>query len=659
VYYEKTVIISSTEELACVAMSTGQGRDFERHVDFGALMRGARREPPLPVGMPAIVRHLAFWIPGSLTLRRQVWVKEIEDFIIVLCDHLHRKAFEPLVPSLQKKQNGSAARLNLLDNSCLAFKRMAERKPLRKEEFTRYQTFRLGFKWQSMPVQFGLEMHDEFFTLTTVIDLSLRDPSVGFNKTDDPHGIALAGALTTFHENAVHRYEGKNGNSTPQALKAAYDIIYYNVWNALREAIFAGVIKEINSRRLGSIFVDFRSLIASRTKALSDTPGVAPTEKIFSSDDAARDVGAVLPFMKAYEPLSNKATIGHLERVEYTFSRYLGDGYIYGSALGAVPRNIEDKAAPLTYLLLCANDNKEETGRLVDTMHMLGTTRLAALYNLPHIIRASFELRKLEREIEDRQARMQGKTKKAFASASRRMAEKLPSFGQRLAEIGQGMEEGNANIIGGLAQRVERSRYHQGQFDGLVRDLAIRPIEGYPTYDWAVRRRLGGIYDFINTVGHRYERLQNKLTALNRQQGTSELLSLTKLLTRYTKEIDTLQKNADTALFVFLFPYYASSFLLHFYDEHHWTEHWKTKWLILIGSIVVGVVLAARKRLYRKLRELFDWALKTVLRSKNALIRWFEAKRQQAQGMAQRMVSGLRHAWSASALLSRLRTGRK
>jgi hypothetical protein len=192
---------------------------------------------------------------------------------------------------------------------------------------------------------------------------------------------------------------------------------------------------------------------------------------------------------------------------------------------------------------------------------------------------------------------MQGESPEVVAASAERITEKLPSFEQRLAEIGQGMKDKTRHIIGGLAYRVERSRYYQGQFDGLVRDLGVEPIEGYPTYDWAVRRRLGGIYDFINTVGRRYERLQQMVGRLDRQVRTSKLLILQSELKDYSAEIDKIQEKAEKAFFFVLFPYYTSSFLLHAFGEEH--MHPYVKRAILVGSLATGIVLAFQDRLLK------------------------------------------------------------
>jgi hypothetical protein len=180
-----------------------------------------------------------------------------------------------------------------------------------------------------------------------------------------------------------------------------------------------------------------------------------------------------------------------------------------------------------------------------------------------------------------------------------------------------GNEKGK--IKGGLAYRVERSRYYRQQFRELISADGIFPIGGFLPYHQFVERRLGATYDFINIVGMRYTRLQELITALNRQVSSAEILRLQDQIRAETGTIETLQERAEQAFFLILFPYYTSSFSLHFFSETFLKEHLKVQVSILVGWLSIGAILAFREKLSET--RLGGYAIQFVTKSAPAHLR--------------------------------------
>jgi hypothetical protein len=619
--------------------------------DYSVLMIGARRSAAPSIGAPTINRHLGFWVPDDLALKRDKWISYIENFIVTLYRHLDR--FDPVSPNEHTKD-----RLYLIHYSYPTKKNGGKPALITKtkDQPTRHHSFFVSFKWHSLAVHVRLELIDEYFTISTSIDLSRCNADEAFAQEDSP-GYVLRRAIQSVNTVAKGRYcqSGKNGavvastpacsrpdhatRTTEMELNKAYQHIYYTIWKQLHEEIFSDPFTVTPAIRLGKIFVDFRGFVASREEEdFIALPRRATTEpsleeatgnKAFAGNEAIRCVDAILPFVTADEWIDRRKneanTTERQEQREFTFTQVLEGRCIYTSALGTPPLHLQHRQLPLTYMLLSANHCCAELGQLVDRFHMVGTTRLAALYDLPHLLIAAMELRKLEEEISTLQPGMlQGRSAESATAAAKMLAAKLPNFSRRLAEIEQGMKGNKSHIIGGLPFRVERSHYYQKQFDSLVKGLRIGRIEGFSTYDESVARRLGGIYDLINTVGIRDERLRGILTGLSRRAQTARTHELQQSISKATArilelhdqikkqseastnllaQIGEFQKVAEIGIFIFLLPDALSNLVIKILGEH---SVWKIR--SIYGMVLVGIVVIFRKGLgleaeYEELRK--------------------------------------------------------
>lgn len=600
-----------------VPKDRSSAEDFARHHDYATLMLGARRKAAPHIGTPAITLHLGFWIPDGLTLNRDKWIYYIEASFVRLYHQLTMlptKVSRISTPNLRTSDD-SKSRLHLIYYSYpIGGCGQPESIEGAKDQPTRHQRFFLSFIWESLPVGITLELFDEYFTLSTTIDLS-RCPLAS--------NTVLGSRIKAFNDLAFKRYKGVV-HSDAAAAKApqekefadAFNVIYNTVWKSLHEDIFAAPFAS-HSETLGKVFAEFRGFVACRRdpKFIITDGKVEPRLEYeigsgrFNGSNAVRCVDAIRPFMAADAWLNRAkdgtSCQGSLEPREFTFTPVLNGRYIYASALGAPPFQLRDGHTRLTYMLLAANHCPSELGLLVDGFHILGSTRLAALYDFPHLTHAALELRELEGDISKLVSDMlRAKTTEELEAADELLLEKLPHFSGRLAEIEQGIKsEGNdrrPQILGGLSFRVERSQYYQRQFVGLVKGLRIGRIQAFLTYDEAVARRLGGIYDLINTVGLRDARLREILTGLSRRAQTIRTHKLQQVITDETTTIDDLQKTAEKGFWAFLFPYYSGSVAVHvlnntgILEKFSWLE--PMIFLILFAAGVFKALYPSKKK---------------------------------------------------------------
>jgi len=594
------------------------------------MMAGAQRKPPLPIGAPAITLHVAFWLPDEIG--REVWVHNIEKFILRLYFRLlgfakPEKPSIPITPNLYAEDRY----LYLLENKYLvesvAPKKHAadadpttfgyrtsmislrhalrHRKPIGAYP-NRYQTVRFTSIWETMPLQISIELHNEYFTLSAAIDLSQWK----YTSDSGPRAKKLQQALVTFDKIIADRHNKVCGGDWPdenkdeqEELETLHNTIYYEIWDQLNSEIFDPPI----AAEVGKVFGEFRGLLLCRGgEKFITLPGNGPTGIIkrepFEMNADAHCVDAILPFVKAgaRDPLAT---------VDYTFSRFLSGHCLHASALGTQPRSPELRKRPVTDLLLATHADPWQLGRLVDRGNTLGTLRLAALYDWQQLNIANRKLRDPELNL-DAIARALPETagKDDHEDDGSELIE-IRKLNRQLANVQRELAEGSRNIRGGLSYRTERSGYYLRQFDDLVRALRIRRIEGFQRYDQFVNRRLGATFEFIETIGQRYERLQRKISILSQQLRTTELA-------HQTGVIERLQESAEIGFFAVLFPYYVSHVAndvvekLQFPRNFFMMEYrFDLSITILIYSIMIGVTLALCPSLMKMIR-LRPWLMK-------------------------------------------------
>jgi Protein of unknown function (DUF3422) len=594
-------------------------------------MGGARRKPALPIAGPAVAWHLAFWMPRELALQHGAWVQEIERYILALYHHLDSLSCSPRTRSYQRV----SATLQLLNN-IYDVRDVKGTKPIAiRAQAPRYQMFRVKFVYGLTPAYITFELHDEYFTICVNIDLAWKVETRASTNAEHSQSIQrLSEAVYLFSQAAEQQYErAEKGDSEPfkQAARAAfvqpYDRIYYQVWDDFFEAIFRKPYAEVDVEKLGKKFADFRGFAATVGQAtFITTPGCFAQEKslkhrvgseTFSQSDALNRVDALLPWLKAdegFQSADESKDADRTEPIEFTFTTFLDHRVIYATALGGQLSRFRNAQAPVTYMMLARNQAHWQLGRCVDRIHTLGTLRLAALYDLRSLINAGFGLRKIDQRLDERVSVPLTEAQLGHSQIDRDTLRKAMRHLSRLslqltrAGLQASNTDKHARIAGGLAHRVERSNYYRKQFERVANELRDHRIEGFPRYAEAVNRRLGGVYELIEMIGSRFERLQEKVDLNTQQLRAAESIVMQDAIrgqqvetNRQTRTITKVQQIAELGFFVLLAPYYAYTMLLHAIERWRITtifpEIDKSLW---IGSVFAGVSAAAYLALTRR-----------------------------------------------------------
>jgi hypothetical protein len=646
--------------------------DFERDDDFSALMSGAHRKPPVEIGAPSLTQHRAFWIPAGIASREK-WVLSIEKFVLALFDRItvyppDEEVRYPISPNLQIR-SGTADDggpknqqcIYLLDNFYPADKRTrSENADACKPEQigvypNRYQTVRFEFLWESMHVEISVELHAEYFTLSATVDLSLSEPSGNTPEIK---------AVNSFINLTGRRYESFSatedeisGELDENELRKLYDAIYKDVWDRFFRQLFSDIQSEFGQDVLGGVFADFRGFILCRDMeglfvpvgAMANLKNRIAITRAFDTkeNEDVHCVDAILPFMRVGLGVSAER-FGESRRpkklVEYTFSKFQDGRAIYGSALGFQSNELNQEAQPLTFIIMATHDDRWQLGRLVDQIETLGTLRLAGLHDLTRIVKANYELRSVEDDLEKIAAKLPATMKRHVGTKrSHNDVEKLKQeiekvsvslneAWHKLTQVSLGEKSTSSSnpgeaastaapaeyIRGGLASRVERARYYRQQFTSLVASSSIDKIGEFQPYHQFVERRLGATYDFIRMVGLRQARLQTLIVSFTRQTTSSELLSLQDKITEQTEKIEQLQEGAETAFFAVLFPYYASVVAISFIQRTSTGFDFlnlKVDALIVCACLFGGICYAIWKRFQDRLKPtpLRYWAFALTL----------------------------------------------
>ena len=254
---------------------------FHIHPNMRYLMGGAHRRPAGKVGGPALTRHVTIWRPErNLKQSNQQdhveWVKKIELYILEIYRLL--KKFEPFNCSDDVKTQLSNQliqdeirfdQVELLQN-IYKFPPSDKPEPIdlgpsSNKRFTRHETVRISGVWQSVPIEIAIELHAEYFTFSSSIDLS-KGAAQGIYDANNPVYIGLTRALQRIKDLASSRLDkvaSISEDKAKEALRDSYDLVYYRVWEQLRDELYGLALRQATTdpRDMGAVVGDFRGLI--------------------------------------------------------------------------------------------------------------------------------------------------------------------------------------------------------------------------------------------------------------------------------------------------------------------------------------------------------------------------------------------------------------
>jgi hypothetical protein len=184
------------------------------HSSAPMLMGNAQHDPAPQIGAPSITEHMAFWIPEGKVEDWAGWVRGIEQFAI----ELHKKlSVGDHGFGIQGIKDGE---VRLLKNDYSVGGQEWKLKQSAESDAglydTRYETINFRGALGSLPLGIQLELHKEYFTLTTTIDLSLKNEENLYYDDSETQFDTVKTALDKLNQVLTDRYakavDGKNSS---------------------------------------------------------------------------------------------------------------------------------------------------------------------------------------------------------------------------------------------------------------------------------------------------------------------------------------------------------------------------------------------------------------------------------------------------------------
>ncbi len=576
-----------------------------RFVDeYKSLTSWNYRPPAMSVHVPALVRHLGYWIAGAS---------------VELTSDKRRELFRDLAYSIVSNNIDRGFRL--------------ENPPSQDTDAERrFLTFCIdGGRWREMPLKLVIELHNEFVTISATLELKLDEPlpdtyrgirdsvlggdpnSPSFSDGPLPTspvgapdvqegGIRLPGlqsSIKTMEALVATRFNSlafesqqpaptrKSCDDMRTLLAGPYQDIFATVWEEFDKEILKRAVKEVLDKSLielreaddlkaadgkkpsdlGKIFADFRGFLlpyARLGRAINDLAGTS-ARPLLQFDDRAGVPPQDHSEIESEELSSNSVALArsilpfmtpepeYQVKKELTVSLLLQRRCLYASTLGAQPPAPDSNSQPdqpLTYFLMPVSLNSWQIGRVVDRLHRLGAVRLATCRHLSSLRHARHELKALE----DHLLKIELSSPHGTQQDHDRRSDNLQRIATDLQQCFIKLTEIKQSVPGGLGYRVERARYYRNQFISLIKPLRVEHcgrIEGFQPYYEFVYGRFGDTFEFIDMLGKRLVRVDQQLRAKNDEVRTAELDRIRKetgkqtgVISDLVKEIASLQQTS-------------------------------------------------------------------------------------------------------------------
>lgn len=542
---------------------------FRTHNDYPRLLAGAHRRRVTPLGAPSLVRHLAFWNPtrsgppegvtSALAARTTDEPASIAgragqaDGAIA---GLYRGLLADMARGSEStvREVSTNSEIDFEGRALVILFGIAMDKVTGETEACpapinpdSYRTIKITLLWHGLFATLSFELHTEFLALTAVIDASRRPEDPGAERERQTPGSMFADM-----ENNLNRF-CKLSSVTSEECETLHEYIYYTVWHRFSAEILAPLGGHLDS--LGDKFVDFRGVVIG---VQNDAEGRVSISVPFSREPDGGGTGVErkpLCHINEFDQLWKFVTCTQQRDTEFTVSRFLGSRAFYATALGNQPRAmLEGTGRPLCYLLYEDTLNDWQLGRLLYRVHRAGMSRIAAIMHFEALRKANQLLTDMEGELETANARLVDEGADGDEEPADDFREWLRArydfVESKFSEIAQ------LKLDGTLESRIERSRYYVKQFVGSTEALRIRRVSGFQRYDEFVTQRLGPVFDYIDSLGRKYTRVQkDRSILLGRIQSYDA---------QYNQEVvSRAQRIADLALSCVLVPYYAAFVLVH------------------------------------------------------------------------------------------------
>jgi hypothetical protein len=574
---------------------------FGEHPEFPRLLAGAHRRRVTPMGSPALVRHVAFWNPtragpertddetvlqkmasqpgnpdpNSIARRARMADATIQKLYASLCVGNSRSDHIITLLNTNSEIVHEGRRLVVLFSGGIRAKTGAKADLPPEVQPDSYRGIKVRFHWRGITTSLNFELHTEFLAMTMIVDASPHRTEEEIEKGKALYGEPFADLLTCL--------EALSNDDLPEdEYKNYHRFLYHDVWDRFGDEVLGALQGDLTlaDRK----FVDFRGLVLG-----AQDPQGSGLARAFSRLRRERTTGKEQGIdlnMDRFDSLWKFMISSLPSETEYTLSKFLGGRAFYATALGSQSDALSARATkPLYYLIYESTQNDWQLGRLVYRVHRAGTARIGATMQFEELRKANETLSVIEEELEERiplllETRTGHDTNVEFRN----------SLGQLYRQVEARMGQLSANIDGTLEARVERSRYYVKQFFTVTKALRIDRFRGFQQYDEFVLQRVGPVFEYIDGVGRKFERVHNDRALLLGRIQTLDALILQeqisqsqRIAVRQQDLIVDAQKIADIALSCVLGPYYVGAILAHSAIFGHDGEVWVWRYAVVFG----------------------------------------------------------------------------
>lgn len=639
---------------------------METSGDYHELNAGAHRKSPKVLSAPAATWYLAFWtnagqrdIEGSEEEVAKI-KNTLDSFILLLCCAIHknpgveRKPVDENAPDGKSRKvqlSPSISGISLLFNNTLvedSFRFGQNRLNKRQDDIftSSSRSVSLEFTWKKLDVTIRFEIHQEYFSISTFVELDTnRKKQTSYSDLDDLNKNlrSIVKYLNSSKPAAETPSQRSGGKSPPPEGSPSEDdwtehinkYCFHDFWKTYEEDVLSdGSLKAFTSDEIfKNIFADFRGFIAS-------DQAVEFSDRDFFNENKPPKWGQ--DAKKKFLPLIQHRDRAKDIRYECAVNYMLDGRALYMSTLGPqLPSMPENERIPVEFIIYAHQRhngativNKWQLGRIVNQMLLLGTLRLCALKDVKLLHKASRQLSQLDEYTQAARVAIARAEAKASALRASRLANpkqrRSASSNEAANEIPSAASDNNAalsqeleamelitkareklnDITGnflrdtgsGLLYRIERSRHYVKQFDESVKLLRIKRVEGDQPYDLFIRRRLGSEFDYIDRLGIRHERATQTIGTLDQNYLAITQNALVEQANQIDEDIHTIQKWGEFVLLAALVPYYVTHLLVLIIGEQDAPLMAVNVWVIFIAIAFVNY-----NRLLEKFAETKRW----------------------------------------------------
>jgi len=377
--------------------------------------------------------------------------------------------------------------------------------------------------WHGLTVQTRVEIHPDYAALTFIISLDEpENQQDAGNASAEAHHPPTPDAYVSELRKAV-----TNADSTEAGLASqASQLLYRDVWQHFIADILASNDLPDDAQLIpGEIFVSLRGVVLELDERDKNFVSVlrakkSPIPSTFESEEAHHAISK-------FEQFLSRGGFKHDDR-EFVATRIIQNRAIFISPFGARslheerddPENPDPRRSTRFTILAKGDINSRQLGRIVSQINSLGTLQIIALKDLP-VIRAVGTALRLEDDILDQCSQELTTSIKERRPVPEALELKLCALESRLDIIAN-------RPTGGLAYRVFRSAYYASEFGRRLENLDAKQISRWQRPETFFAKRLFSVFNYIQNVGARMERLRRRISSSLETIQTKTLVDLTR-----------------------------------------------------------------------------------------------------------------------------------